>query len=402
MRPNPHRGRVYRRCACRGANGKQLGTHCPKLTNARHGTWAFAVDLPTLDRRKTMRRSGFATKAEASAALTNVLQCERAGVSIDDTETVADYLRRWFEAKAPTRKPNTVNRYRAYLDNDLIPAFGAIRLERLTHEQVAQFIRRELDAGRGLVTLRRCITTLSTALNDARRAHRLDHNAARYAQIPRRPRKELTCWSTAEASAFLRHCHAAGETLADLYELMIGTGMRKGEVLGLHWADVDLDARRLFVRWTLVAVDNSRTMFNAPKTKGSQAWIALSSRAVDALKRQRRQQRGQQLAAAQYDDLDLVFPRADGQPMRPQYLLNHFRRATADAGVPDLRVHDLRHVAATVMLTNGVPMAVVSKTLRHKNVATTIDLYGHLTPDAAVDGVTAAAAALDRADAKAA
>jgi hypothetical protein len=212
MRPNPHRGRVYRRCACRGSNGKQLGTRCPKLTNARHGTWAYAVDLPTLVRRKTMRRSGFLTKAEAPAALTTVLQCERAGVSIDDTETVADYLHRWFEAKAPTRKPNTVNRYRAYLDNDLIPAFGAIRLERLTHEHVAQFIRRELDAGRGLVDLRRCITTLSTALNDARRAHRLEHNAARYAQIPRRTRKEL----------------------------------------GLHWTDVDLDARRLFVRWTPV------------------------------------------------------------------------------------------------------------------------------------------------------
>jgi site-specific recombinase XerD len=141
---------------------------------------------------------------------------------------------------------------------------------------------------------------------------------------------------------------------------------------------------------------------NAPKTKGSQAWIALSSRAVDALTRQRRRQRAQQLAAARYDDLGLVFPRADGQPMRPQYLLNHFRRTTADAGVPDLRVHDLRHVAATVMLSNGVPMAVVSKTLRHKNVATTIDLYGHLTPDAAADGVTTAAAALDRADAQAA
>ena len=157
-----------------------------------------------------MRRSGFATKAEASAALTNVLQCERAGVGIDDTETVADYLHRWFEAKAPTRKPNTVNRYRAYLDNDLIPAFGAIRLERLTHEHVAQFIRRELDADRGLVTLRRCIATLSTALNDARRAHRLDHNAARYAQIPRRPARSSpaatrfspgTTTNTAPASA---------------------------------------------------------------------------------------------------------------------------------------------------------------------------------------------------------
>jgi integrase len=402
MRLNPHRGRVYRCCACRDSDGRQLGARCPKLTTARHGTWAFAVDLPSLDKRRTMRRTGFATKAEASAALSHVLECERVGVSLNGSETVASYLTQWLETKSPTLKVNTVHRYRDYLRNDLIPAFGAIPLERLTHEHVNQFVQRELAAGRGLVTLRRCITTLSSALNDARRNHRLPNNAARFAKIPRPARPELTCWSTAEAGAFLRHCHTVEDPLAELFELMICTGMRKGEILGLHWADVDLEARTLFVRWTLVSVDNSRSMFNAPKTRRSQAWVALSARAVEALQRQRRRQRRQQLAARHYENLDLVFARPDGQPLRPQYVLGRLRRLTAEAGLPAIRVHDLRHIAATIMINEGVPLAVVSKTLRHKNVATTVDLYGHLTRDAADDGVSATCAALDAADARAA
>ncbi|GAA3938688.1 hypothetical protein Aau02nite_71100 [Amorphoplanes auranticolor] len=184
--------------------------------------------------------------------------------------------------------------------------------------------------------------------------------------------------------------------------MMVCTGMRKGEVLGLHWADVDVDARTLFVRWTLVSVDNCRSMFNAPKTHGSRAWVALFARAVDALQRQRRRQRRQQLAARHYDDLDLIFARPDGLPLRPQYVLDHLRRLTAGAGLPAIRVHDLRHVAATIMINQSVPLAVVSKTLRHKNVATTVDLSRHLTRDAADDGVSATCAALDAAEARAA
>ena len=132
-----------------------------------------------------MRRSGYATRSAARTALAKVLECERAGVQLDDTQTVADYLTAWLEAKARTLKPTTLARYRDYLHNDLLPAFGAVRLEQLRHQHVDQFIRTELAAGRGPVTLRRCISTLSSALNDAIRQRRLDHNAARYATIPR-------------------------------------------------------------------------------------------------------------------------------------------------------------------------------------------------------------------------
>ncbi|MEU4218253.1 site-specific integrase [Actinoplanes sp. NPDC026623] len=395
MRPNPNRGRVYRRCACRDNNGRQLGTRCPKLANPRHGVWAFAVDRPTVAaKRKTMRRSGYATKIEASEALSKVLECERAGVHLDDAETVAQYLTSWLDTKSPNLKPNTVLRYRAYIDQDLIPAIGAVRLERLTHEHVRQLIRQPVAAGRGHVTLARCITTLSSALNDAVKQRRLPHSPARYAGLPRPPRRDLGCWTTRQAEGFLRYCHRVDDPLADLFELMICTGMRKGEVLGLHWTDVDLDNRVLFVRHTLVSINNSRTMLSDPKTDGSRDWVALSHRAVDALRRQR--------CRETTDPDGLVFTRADRQPQRPQYVLGRFRQLAAEAALPRIRVHDLRHLAATIMLSAGVPIAMVSKTLRHKNLATTVDIYGHLTQEVAQEAVDATAAALDKAHPEAA
>jgi hypothetical protein len=142
MRPNPNRGRVYRHCGCRDEHGKQLGTGCPRLTKPRHGSWAFAVDVPSSDhKRTTMRSSGYDTKSKALAALARVLECERVGVYLDDAQTVATYLVGWLDAKARRLKQTTVARYRDYLHNDLLPAFGAVRLERPSHQHVDQLIR---------------------------------------------------------------------------------------------------------------------------------------------------------------------------------------------------------------------------------------------------------------------
>ncbi|MET7395966.1 tyrosine-type recombinase/integrase [Dactylosporangium sp. NPDC005572] len=304
MRPNPHRGRVYRRCACRDhATGKQLGARCPQLaTNPRHGSWSFAVDVPALTgRRTTLRRGGYPTKHAAQTALAQVLDCERTSVHLDDRETVAGYLAGWLDAKRRELKPTTMARYTDYVAKDLIPALGAIRLERLSHQHIGQFVRTQLAAGRGPVTLRRCIATLSSALNDAVRHRRLAHNPARHTVLPKTPRVERTCWTAAEAAAFLRHCHTVDDPLADLFELLIATGMRKGEALALRWADVDLDHRLLFVRHTLAAVDNARLIFTDPKTRGSRAWVALSARAVTALRHQGRRQRHQQATPGKAD-----------------------------------------------------------------------------------------------------
>ncbi|GLI01060.1 site-specific integrase [Phytohabitans aurantiacus] len=272
------------------------------------------------------------------------------------------------------------------------------RLERLTHQHVDRFVRTQLAAGRGPVTLRRCIATLSNALNDAIRQRRLTHNAARYTAIPLPHRAERPCWTIEETVAFLRYCRQVDDPLTELFEVLICTGMRKGEALGLHWADVDLQARLLFVRHTLVAVDNSRLVLSTPKTPGSRDWIALSSRAVAALRRCARRQRATAITGRASNDRGLVFCRPEGQPIRPERVLRRFYELAEAAGVPRIRVHDLRHLAATIMIASGVPLAMVSKTLRHSTFSTTVDIYGHLTRQAAQGAVDATATALEAAE----
>jgi integrase len=394
MRSHDHRGRVYRRCACRTTDGKQIGARCPRLaSSARHGTWTFAVDMPSLTgKRTTLRRGGYPTRTAATAALTHVLDCERAGVWLDDTQTVADFLATWLAEKSRTLKPTTTAVYHDYIVKDLVPAFGAIRLEKLNHLHVARFIDDQLAASRGPTTVRRLVATLSSALGDAVRQRRLRHNPARYAPLPRPSKPNLPCWSPTDAVTFLRYCAAVDDPLADLFEILIGTGLRKGEALALHWADVHLDQAVLFVRYTLSNIRNTTPVMTAPKTKSSHAWVGLSGRVVAAFERQAGRQ--VELGVTSH----LVFSQLSGAPLRPESVLHHFHLLCTQAGVPRIRVHDLRHLAATLMISSQVPLTMASKTLRHSKLSITVDTYGHLVPYAAQQAVDAIADALAAAE----
>ncbi|MET8630688.1 site-specific integrase [Kitasatospora sp. NPDC004669] len=176
---------------------------------------------------------------------------------------------------------------------------------------------------------------------------------------------------------------------------MLGTGMRRGEILALHWSDVHLMDRKLYVRWTLAAIDNGKIHLGGPKTEASRAWISLSPRVMAALHRQA----AFQMAAHPEGRLEgLVFARPDGTPLRPQWVLDQLRKRTAELGLPRIGLHDLRHTAASIMIAEGIPIAIASKTLRHATLAITINLYGHLLKDSADEAVKARSAALDQAD----
>lgn len=396
------KGRVYRTCSCRDDAGKQLGARCPDLAgSSRHGAWSFAVDLPALaGRRKTMRRRGFATKAAAQRALDDVLVRQGAGVQVDDRENVAAYLHEWMAGMDRKLKAKTSLGYRCYIDNDLVPALGAVRLERLTHRHVAQLIADMEAAGRGGPTIRRCVAVLSSALADAVERRRLPHNVARYAPLPPEGREERRPWTVEQASRFL--AHVADHELGPLFEVLIGCGLRRGEALGLRWADVDLEGRVLQVRQTLSDV-NGRLMFTKPKTPGSAAGVGMSSRVVEALRRQRAVQdvvRAQWAEAYDAERLDLVFARADGSPLRPERVLWQFHERADEAGLPRCTLHDLRHLAATLMLASGVPLAVVSKMLRHSKISITVDLYGHLSRETSTAAADMYGAVLDAAAAE--
>ena len=398
-------GRVFRRCACRGPDGRQVGTGCPRLaTDSRHGSWTFALEQPVVNgRRTTMRRSGFTTRKAAADALARQVERQNGGVTSDDRETVETYLTAWLVEQQRVRKPTTFANYARYVRADLIPALGRVPLESLTHAHVGRLVADLEAAGRGATTIRRIHAVLRSALGDAVRRRRLAHNPAAHAVLPEVHRVERGGWAVPEAIGFLAHVRDADDRDADLFETLIGTGLRKGEAIALRWSDVDLDARIAHVRQTLSSVDNARLVFTKPKTKGSAAGVGLSTRVVAALRRQRDRQDGERAAWGDaYADHGLIFCRENGEPLRPEYVLRRFRTLTAAAGLPRVRVHDLRHLAASMMIAAGVPLPIVSKTLRHSTVAITADVYSHMTADIAREAVDAMAAALDAAEAEAA
>ncbi|MFP8908463.1 tyrosine-type recombinase/integrase, partial [Streptomyces atacamensis] len=235
----------------------------------------------------------------------------------------------WPVAKEMSLEPTTYARYRDYVRNDLLPHLGRVRLDDLGYGHIAAFARDQSARGRGRVTVHRCLATLSSALGEAVRHHRLPANPARPTVIPRPAAAERRVWTVEEAARFLVHCHAHDRLFADLVEVLIGTGMRKGGALGLGWADVHLDQGVLLVRCTLSAVDNNRLVLTAPKTRSSRGGIALSDRVVRALRR-RAAGRGAEGGSRG----GLVFHRADGRPLHPQYALNHFHLLCEWAGVP--------------------------------------------------------------------
>jgi integrase len=381
---------VYRRCSCRGDDGRQLGARYPLLLSDRkHGTWTFAVDVPSVNgHRRTMRRGGYPTKGAAQRALTDVVARYGAGVTVNDRQTVARYLADWLDGKRRALKPKTMYRYSEIVTKELIPGLGALPLEQLRHDHVATLVAELEAANRGAATIRYVHAVLSSALSDAVKRRRLTHNVAQHTVLPPMKTAERTPWTVTQAVAFLDYAHRTGDPLADLFEVIIGTGLRRGEVLALHWSsDIDLDTRVLLIhpdRGTLSDVAG-RLMFTAPKTKGSAAGVGLSTRVIAAFQRQAARQAIERTKWGEcYEDNDLVFARVNGAPLRPDWVLERFHDLTERAGLPRVRLHDLRHLAATIMITAGVPLALVSKTLRHATSGITADLYGHLTAEAAL------------------
>ncbi|MFB7054940.1 tyrosine-type recombinase/integrase [Streptomyces vinaceus] len=333
-----------------------------------------------------MRRGGFPSQDSAEQALGRFLEGEAGGYNADPNQTVAAYLNAWLAAKALVLKPTTMARYRDYVRNDLIPAFGTLKLGQLAHRHISAYVTCQLAAARGKTTLYRCLATLSSALGDAVRQHRLPQNPASPAVLPRPPTPGRRIWTAKEAARFLAYCHQADPEMADLFEVLIGTGMRKGEALGLHWDDVHLTEGVLYVRCTLSAIDDNRLVITTPKTRASRGWVAISPRVATALRH-----RALTMPRTRGDPDDpfvgLVFCRPDGRPLEPHQVLDRLRRLSAEAGVPRITVHDLRHLAATITITAGVPLTVVSKTLRHSTLSTTANIYSHLTQLAAREAV---------------
>jgi integrase len=255
---------------------------------------------------------------------------------------------------------------------------GRIRVKNLTPTHVRGLHREKLDAGLAPATVRKIHSTLHKALSQAVSDGLIPRNAAAI-KAPRPDPEELHPLSADEASALLKA--ARGERFEALYMLAITTGLRRGELLGLRWRDVDLEYGVLRVGRALVR-EGGRYRLGATKTKRGHRSIRLTSQAVSALGAHRKRQLEERIRlAGLYEDQDLIFATQKGTPLNPENLVKRsFKPLLKWTGLPEIRFHDLRHTCATLLLGRGVHPKLVQELLGHATIAMTLDTYSHFLP----------------------
>jgi integrase len=348
------------------------------------GTWSYRLDLgiDATRRRAQKQVGGFRTKKAAQAALNDALSGIQHGTFVAPSrQTLGAFLDMWIEGARNELARTSWTGYRDMIRRWIKPHLGAKRLGELTSIDVKVWHSALLDhggvGGRQLSvrSVQYAHRVLHRALADAVRWNLIPINPASGARAPRLQRGELTVWTAEEAATFLQH--VAEERLAALWVLALHTGMRRGELAGLRWRDVDLEAGTLTVAQQRTTA-NHEVVISAPKGR-SQRQIVLAPATVAALRQHRALQLRERLAVGEaWTHTGYVFVDEAGQPYHPHSYLTMFHRACARADVPPIRIHDLRHTMATLALQAGVHPKVVQEQLGHSAINVTMDVYSHV------------------------
>lgn len=346
------------------------GRFCAQVTVGRDATG------------KLKRRYIYGTTArEVQEKKTRLLADRLNGLPVDVTkQTVGQYLLDWLENVVHgTLAPKTYLRYRSTVTKHLVPALGNIPLAKLSPQHLQRFYR-ELQNGGGHDKAHKCHATLRCALNRAVRMGLIPRNPANLVDTPKVQRKEMRALTPEETTRLFEA--ARDDRFYALYVLGATCGLRLGELLGLKWEDIDFEEGTLQVRRQLQWIDGEGPRFTEPKTKGSRRIIYLPGVAIDALKEHRKRQAAERLKLGEvWQDDGLVFPSEIGTPANPSNIYAwSWHPILEKANLPRIRIHDLRHTAASLLLLANENPRVVQELLGHSNISTTLGIYSHILP----------------------
>jgi len=347
------------------------------------GRWAAQVDLGWESGERRRKTVYGRTRSEVADKLHALQQQLRDGLMVSDDRTpLATFLPTWLDTVvAPSVRPRTYESYASVVNNHLLPALGNKTVGKLRAQHIQQLLADKAAAGLSDRTVEYIWLILRRALTVAVRWGLVVRNVADVVTPPRPTQREITPLSITEVGKVLDT--ARDDRLGAAVTLALTTGMRRGEILGLQWGDIDLTTTptRLRVRRNLQRI-GGRLQTGEPKSAKGRRTITLSNLAMAALASHRARQAKERLAAGElWQDHQYVFTTTTGSPVDPRNFLRSWHHILERAGLQRRPLHEARHSAASLLLSEGVPLKIVQETLGHSTIALTADLYGHLMPD---------------------
>ncbi len=357
----------------------------------RGDSWVVVIELsrdPKTGKRRQQWTSFKGTKKQAERELNASLVRLEQGIHIKPTKiTVGEYLESWLQDYVETNtSPRTQHRYSQIVRVHLIPEFGAFPLVALQPHHIQTYYANALKTGHqrtkgGLSpsTVHYHHRVLFEALKHAVKREILVRNVAEAVDAPRPIHKEMATLGPESVNLFLETAEESPHYL--IFYTAIYTGLRRGEMLGLRWCDVDLDFGTLSIVQTLQHLHSGEYIFKEPKSRKGRRQIALSPSLAILLRGHKQKQESLRIFAGYtFTPTDLVFSHADGSPIRPNTVTRAFTIIARSIGLEGVRFHDLRHAHATLMLRQGIHPKIVSERLGHASISMTLDIYSHVLP----------------------
>ncbi len=355
------------------------------------GSWEVCIDTgsdPATGKRLRHFESVKGTKRVAQQRMHELLHTLEQGAYIKPTRlTVAQFLEEWLRDYVRTNTaPRTAERYQEIVRIHLIPALGSFPVLVLQPHHIQKYYGSALESGRrdgkgGLSaqTVHHHRRVLYEALKYGVKHGILVRNVAEAVDAPRPEHKELGILAASDVQLILDACKETPYYV--LFFTLAYTGLRRSELLGLRWEDVDLQKSTLSVVRSLHQLRGGKYIFSEPKTKRSRRQIALSpSLAIVLWEHRLKQEHARKLLGRPLESTDLAFSHPDGRPIRPDSVTRAFPEIAKSVGLRDVRLHDLRHAHATILLQQGVNPKIVQERLGHSSVSTTLDIYSHVLP----------------------
>ena len=354
----------------------------------RGKTYSYAIDIgqdPLTGKRKQINEGGFIRKkdAEAAARKVEMLIDENRFVMLSN-EIFSEYIQSWFENHYRSRIKQTSATNSKYLIEKHIlreNSFAVKEIAKITTADIDHFYNLKIKDNYSTSYIRKMHQLLNQAFSQAVKWKKITVNPVTDADPPSVKQEEMSIWSFDAIQAFLHTCKGERHYLTFL--LAIYTGMRKGEILGLKWSDIDFDKKVIQVNRSVAYVPKKGYIFTTLKTKNSKRQIPIPEFVRNELRNHKEcMEDWKELVGELYEDQDLIICTNTGTLQDARNVTRVMNRIVKSANVPHIRFHDIRHTHASILISEGVDIVKISKRLGHANPKITLEFYAHLMPNA--------------------